>query len=228
MDCVITTELYDTIKELTIKGDLKSFEFYFQNKGVDVFINEIYNKRLNEIFIENDELYSQLECFNYDNEFMSNGIFYPYIEEGTLKLKVTFKEDYFDGNYVSGDLEDVVNFYETIKDKLEKWLGPEFNLDNLELQMSMTSDREFGHKLDSYKLIYSVPEREEVINLSVDENLKMAAIDYFGSWATKSCLGAAGLIGKELDFAFSIEIEESYISNYIEYIHDIINLKRIN
>lgn len=221
MDCKISKQLYSTIKDLTINGDLKSFEFYSQNKGVDVFVNEIYNKKLNEIFNEYEELYGQLEDFNYDNEFMFNGTFYPYIEEGTLKIKVTFNEDNYNINGISWSIADI---QDEIKDKIEKKIGPDFDLDNLNLQMSIESNREFGIQLDSYNLIYSVPEINELIDLSEDKDLKMAIFDCFQLWVTKNSLGTRELLGEELDFNFSYLIEESYLSSYIEYIHDTITL----
>lgn len=219
MDCVISTELYNAIKELTIKGDLKSFEFYYVNKGLDTTINEIYNNKKYEVLQE------QLEDFCCENEFMFGGTFYPYIEDDTLKMKVTFREDYCN-SCASYDIDwsgIVADFYGTITGMLEKKLGPEFDLDNLDFQMAITSNSESGVQSDSYNLIYSVPESEEVINLSEDKDLKMAAIDYFHSWGAVNRDGRV-LLGEELDFEFSIEIEESYISSFIESVYDIINL----
>lgn len=221
MESVISKKLYNTIKELTIKGDLNSFEFYFQNKGVDVFINGIYNKKLNKIFNEYDELYGQLECFSYDNEFMFNGTFYPYIEEGTLKIKVTFTDDVNDYDGISWTIADL---QDEVEDKIDKKLCPKFDFDNLNLQMSIESSRELGIQLDSYNLIYSVPESEELIDLSEDRDLKKAIFGHFQLWAAENSLGTRTILGEELDFNFSFLIEESYLSSYIEYIHDTITL----
>jgi hypothetical protein len=215
MECVISTNLYNIIKELTIKGDLKSFGFCAYSKFFEVTINEILNNKNYE------ELQEQLEEFAFDNEFMFNADFFPYLEEGTLKIKVTFTEDDSDYDETLWTMEDL---YVEIKDKLDKKLGPGFDLDNLDLQMSIESNREFGIQLDSYNLIYSVPESDELINLSEDKDLKMAIFDYFRLWVTKNYLGTRAILGEELDFNFSIEIEESSLSSYIEYIYDTITL----
>lgn len=217
MDCVISTKLYNTIKELTIKGDLNSFEFTAYSKFMDISINEILNNTNYE------ELQGELLEFFYDNEFMFNGVFYPYVEEDNLKIKVTFTEDFISNSDEIDKSSIVTDFYDKITDKLEKRLGPEFDFDNLDLQMDLESNRESSFQLESFNLIYIDPESEEVINLSEDNDLKTAAINYFLLWGTEN-FSATSLLGEELDFSFSISIEESYLSSFNEFVYDIINL----